>query len=109
MSTKTTSITVLVKEPGKDPYWKTIQSNLKSMQGIVGGYIERLEIASGVAIILNEEGKLVGLPHNFNFSVGGYTHCIVGTVFFTDQNMKSFDVDKAKIICRYMHWPYPEQ
>ena len=58
-------ITVLVVEPMKDTYTKEI-CGLKEMQALVGGYIEAVPIsdAEPVIAVMNEEGKLLGLPYN---------------------------------------------
>ena len=59
------TIAVLVVEPGKEPYVKEIDSNLKSLQHEVGGYIEAIyPYEDPVALVCNEEGKLEGLPLN---------------------------------------------
>ncbi len=58
-------MTVLVVEPKKEPYVKTIDTGLESLQHEVGGYIEAVyPFADPVALIVNEEGKLLGLPLN---------------------------------------------
>ena len=38
--------------------------SLSQLQGIVGGYIEVITTPSGLEMVLNEEGKLNGLPLN---------------------------------------------
>lgn len=40
--------------------------SLKELQAIVGGYIEILRLSNDVIMVLNEEGKLKGLPFNPN-------------------------------------------
>ena len=58
-------MTVLVIEPKKEPYVKTIPSGLESLQREVGGYIEAVyPFSDPVALICNEEGKLEGLALN---------------------------------------------
>ena len=58
-------MTVLVIEPKKEPYVKTISSGLESLQREVGGYIEAIyPFSDPVALICNEEGKLEGLALN---------------------------------------------
>lgn len=58
-------INVLVVEPQKAPYMKEIESSLESLQKEVGGYIESTyPWVDPVALIVNEEGKLEGLPYN---------------------------------------------
>lgn len=59
------TITVLIVEPGKEPYAKEIDSGLESLQHEVGGYIQAVyPFEEPVAIVCNEEAKLEGLPLN---------------------------------------------
>ena len=56
---------VLVVEPGKPPAVQEIGGSLESMQRLVGGYIQAVyPFDDPVALICNEEGKLLGLPMN---------------------------------------------
>ena len=56
---------ILVVEPGKKPEVRDIDGSLKSMQEIVGGTIEAIyPWDDPVALICNDEGKLLGLPLN---------------------------------------------
>ena len=56
---------VLVVEPGKLPAIQEIDRSLESMQRLVGGYIQAVyPFDDPVALICNEEGKLLGLPMN---------------------------------------------
>ena len=56
---------ILLVEPGKTPVLKEIDGSLKSMQEIVGGTIQVLyPFAEPVALVCNDEGKLLGLPLN---------------------------------------------
>ena len=55
---------VIYKAPGKAPEVIDIQNTLEALQEKVGGYIETVTIATDAAIICNEEGRLIGLPHN---------------------------------------------
>ena len=57
---------ILVVEPLKAPYVKEIRGDLKSMQAIVGGLIEAIYPFDDpeIALICNDEGKLMGLPYN---------------------------------------------
>ena len=62
---KTDTLTVLVVEPEQPPYVKSIEDSLQSLQTEVGGSIEAVyPFDDPVAIICNEEGKLLGLPLN---------------------------------------------
>ena len=57
---------VLVIEPYKEPYEKEINGKLKTLQGFVGGLIQVLYPFEDehIALICNDEGKLLGLPLN---------------------------------------------
>lgn len=56
---------VLVVEPEKVPYEKEIPTGLASLQKEVGGWMEAVyPFEDDVALICNEEGKLMGLPMN---------------------------------------------
>lgn len=58
-------MTVLVVLPGKAPEWMKLEGNLKSMQDFVGGPIQAVyPFSDPVAIVCNDEGKLIGLEHN---------------------------------------------
>ncbi len=55
---------VLVVEPLKPCYVREIEG-LQAMREIVGGHIEAIyPYEEQVAVIVNEEGKLLGLPYN---------------------------------------------
>lgn len=60
------NIKVLIVEPNKLPYEKTIPNRLKDKQTIVDGYIEyvRLLEDDNVVLICNEEGKINGSECN---------------------------------------------
>lgn len=56
---------ILFVEPGKEAQPAEIQGNLKEMQAIVGGQIQTLyPWEDPVALICNDEGKLLSLPLN---------------------------------------------
>ncbi len=60
-------IEVIVIEPEKEPKVVEITDDLKSMQKLVGGWIEEyfpFETDQNIAIICNKEGNLSGLPLN---------------------------------------------
>lgn len=56
---------VLMIEAGKSPHEAEIESGLKSLQAAVGGDIQAVyPYEDPVALICNDEGKLMGLPLN---------------------------------------------
>ena len=97
---------VIVVEPKKKPMVRDIDAGLESMQKIVGGPIEAVYPFDGpVALICNEEGKLLNLPQNraLRDDVGNVYDIISGTFFvcaappdsdrfegLTDQQVKTY-------------------
>ena len=57
---------VIIVKPFTNPYVKEIKGDLKSMQAVVGGYIEAIYPFDNpeIALVCNEEGKLEGLQPN---------------------------------------------
>jgi len=57
---------ILIVEPLMVPYEKEIDGSLESMQAVVGGLIQLLYPFEDpeLALICNDEGKLLGLPYN---------------------------------------------
>ena len=77
MSKREEVLLIVRKEPGKAAVVDYIENRLEVFQAAVGGHIEAVTIDSDMAIICNEEGRLLGLPHNVD--VCGIDFC--GTVF----------------------------
>ena len=83
---------VLVVEPLKPCYVREIEG-LKAMQALVGGHIEAIyPYEEPVAIIANEEAKLLGLPYNRPLmDEHGVPYDIVcGTFFVTGLGEENF-------------------
>lgn len=58
---------------------------LEELQEIVGGYIENLQLPDGRYMVVNEEGRLYGLPVNMAAThIYGYT-VIVGDVVICEK------------------------
>ena len=76
---------VLIVEPLKAPYEREIGNDLKSMQTVVGGYIQAIYPFNDeeITLICNEEGKLIGLPFNRTLKdeEGSIYDVVVGTFF----------------------------
>ena len=97
---------VIVVEPKKKPTAQDIGSDLESMQKNVGGSIEAIyPFEEPVALICNEEGKLLNLPLNraLRDDEGNVYDIISGTFFvcaappdsdrfegLTDQQVKTY-------------------
>ena len=75
---------VVVVEPKKKPMVRDIDVGLESMQKIVGGPIEAVyPFDEPVALICNEEGKLLNLPLNRALRDDeGNVYDIVSGIFF---------------------------
>ena len=88
---------VLVIECSKQPVVKEIDNTLAAMQQVVDGYIQMVfPWPNEVALICNEEGKLMGLPLNRPLfdDEGNLVDLIVGTFFLcyapaTEENFQS--------------------
>lgn len=89
-------IRVLVKEPGKPAEVREIENTLKTMQAIVGGNIEALQITENVICYLNDEGKLLKLAPNFL----NLLDVICGTAVFmrADEEGNEIDLTMSDII-----------
>jgi hypothetical protein len=101
-------IQVVVVEPMKKPYKKMIKNDAAAFNKVVGGYFEivnigRTDKGATMAIHLNEEGKLIGLP--FNRRIMGFD-ILVGTFFISAYNMQGdnislSDEESEKLIKRF--------
>ena len=97
---------VVIVEPQKKPEVREIGNSLQAMQQVVGGFIEALyPFDEPVALICNEEGKLMDLPPNraLRDDTGEVYDIISGTFFLcaaptdsdhfeglTDQQVKTY-------------------
>lgn len=83
---------VIQKNAGEMPKVVEIDGSLKSMQDIVGGYIETFPLDGSVIIVCNEEGKLLNMPVNFKvMTTTGYVEYINGNVFLCRAGMEDFE------------------
>ena len=75
---------ILLVEPGKVPRPAEIDDTLEDMQKTVGGLIQAVyPFEEPVALICNEEGKLLGLPLNRSLrDEAGQVYDIVAGAFF---------------------------
>ena len=75
---------VVIVEPEKKPFVQNIDDTLTSMQQIVGGTIQAVyPFEEPVALICNDEGKLLNLPLNraLRDSNGAIYDIVAGTFF----------------------------
>ena len=83
---KSGTLKVLIVEPRKAPYVAEIPAGPESLQKLVGGLIQALyPFDDPVAIIANDEGKLLGLPWNRPLfdEEGNIYDILVGTFLVT--------------------------
>ena len=74
---------VLVIEPECRPEVREIDDSLKAMQEIVGGYIQPIYLDDSVALVCNDEGKVMNLPLNRGLrDKHGQIYDIVSGTFF---------------------------
>lgn len=75
---------VLLIQPGEKPALAELNGTLESMQKIVGGYIQILyPFDDPIALVCNDEGKLLGLPLNRGLRDGcGQIYDVIAGTFF---------------------------
>ena len=81
-------------QPGKKPVLKEIGSRLADMQEAVGGYIQAVyPFEDEVAVVCNEEGKIMGLPLNraLRDEDGGVYDILSGDFFVCGLSEEGFD------------------
>ncbi len=100
-------IRAIVIEPLDTPQIKYIENDLRGLQSIVGGLIERVPFTDTCDVVINEEGKLNGsLPNRgiwpdengkFQDVVFG-TMCFVGVDHEEGEYISISDADAKKVI-----------
>lgn len=96
---------VLVIAPGKKPEVKKIGEDLEAMQAVVGGLIEAVyPFDDPVALVCNDEGKLMGLEYNRalrDSQTGQPYDVIAGTFFICGLTADSFASLPEELILKY--------
>ena len=102
---------VLIVEPGKTPRTAEIGGSLESMQAVVGGYIQAVyPFDDEIALICNEEGKILSLPFNrslYSPETGVVYDIVVGTFFMCaasteESNFGSLSEEQIRRCTRYL-------
>ena len=82
---------------------------LAALQGIVGGWVQCIDLEPTISMWLNDEGKLIGLPHNpvaqelWDRRFGPGTDMIVGNVVITGGTDENGDtVGLHEDTCRWL-------
>ena len=97
-------ITVLEIEPGKEPEVIEIETGLESLQDRVGGLIECVyPWDDEAAIIVNEEGKIMGLPFNraLRDDEGNIYDAVAGTMLIVGLTEDDFGSLSSEQIEKY--------
>lgn len=80
-------IKVIFQNPGEISRIMTVKNDLKSMQELIGGYLETLTLPNGLVLVMDEEGRLKGLRENVRCV---QFRTIVGRIFITAAEGESF-------------------
>ena len=102
---------VLMVEPQKEPYAAEIPAGLKGLQMAVGGYIEAVyPYEDPVALVCNEEGKLMGLDLNRALrDENGHIYDVLAGTFLVvglgDEDFASLPDDLMEKYAQKFHTP----
>ena len=103
---------ILLVKPDQEAFETEIKDDLTSLQETVGGYIQALyPFDDPVALICNEENKLLGLPLNRALydDEGRVYDIIAGDFFLTGLGEDDFSDLSDELMKKYMeHFKYPE-
>lgn len=80
-------IKIVVQNPGEISTIAEVDNTLEAMHKLVGGYLETLTLNNGLVLVMDEEGRLKGLPENVRCVQAG---TIVGRIFITRAEGESF-------------------
>ena len=104
---------ILRVDPGLHPQEAEINGSLESMQNLVGGLIQAIyPFEDPVALVCNEEGKLLGLPLNRALKDGdGDIYDIIAGTFFLcgaplgSESFTSLEEDLLEKYCQRFYKP----
>lgn len=103
-NTTSNTITIIKAEPHRQPEIITINNTLEALQSLVEGHIEAVSLSPTACIIVNEEGKLIGLPPNRKF----YHDILVGTILIVGiQGSEIVSLTSTEIkeyMEKFKHW-----
>ena len=106
------TMTVLKVMPGRKPERITIPHTLDAMQSMVCGYIQAIyPYEDSIAIVCNEEGKLLGMEPNraIRNEDGDILDIICGTFFICGLSEDDFgSLTEEQITCYTKLFQYPE-
>ena len=94
---------VVYKAPGEKPEVREISGELESLQDLVEGWIERVGIKKGLALVINEEGKMHRMEPNFYLSK--INDLIVGPAVFVGEAGEDFtDISDSDLEMVMLHF-----
>ena len=85
----TTKTAIRITTQGEVSTLDITADSLDTLQGAVGGWVQAIDLTADMTMWCNEEGKLVGLPHNpyaqfmWDKAFGAQTDYIVGDIVLT--------------------------
>ena len=84
-------IKAIIKRPDeKAGHVTNISCTLENLQKTVEGPIETVTLPGGAVLVMNEEGKLKGLQHNFVMGLPPFYQQVVGTVVILGRKGSEF-------------------
>jgi hypothetical protein len=84
---------VVICHPHEAAHPIEIENDLRSMQELVGGFIETVNFVLGTnhyVLVCNENGKITGLEPNVILRINNHLDVIVGSLFVTKAKGDSF-------------------
>lgn len=102
---------VLLVEPGKEARMTEVGNDLRSLQSLVGGYIEATyPFDDSVALVCNDEGKIMQMPLNraLRGEDGKIYDAIAGPFFICGLGEDNFCSLPKELQAKYMEkfrWP----
>lgn len=101
---------ILLVEPERRPEVREIDDSLNAMQDIVGGLIQSIYLDDAVALVCNDEGRLMNLPANRSLrDKDGQIYDIVCGTFFlcgAPPDSDHFTSLTPEQVERYRKWFY---
>lgn len=102
---------IISVQRNREPEVIEIDGTLDSMQKVVGGYIEIIEpFDDPIAVVLNEEGKINGLPVSrfLYYRDSEYVDAVCGTFFLCGLGEEDLDDIPDDLAEKYMAMFMPD-
>lgn len=93
---------VVIKEPHKEAEVVDIENSLNSIQSILNGYFESVSFTQELIMLVNEEGKLLGLEPNIMTVRDVLFGTIIVVAFDGVDDFRSLTVKEIDFILRYL-------